>query len=370
MASDKYVASIMDSRSPALFRRFPAAESTIPWLSLGHRPTPVETVRVSADGGTRTILVKREDRSGAIYGGNKIRKLEFLLAEAVRVGARRLITAGAAGSHHALATTIYGRKSGFDVSLVLFPQRVTEHVRDVLLMDAGFGAELRWVSRIGLVPAGVLRARWQHRAAHPFVIAPGGSDAIGTLGYVSTGLEIAEQIEAGEMPRPSRIHVAAGTLGTAVGLALGLHLAHLDIPVAATRITSRIITNGHSLGRLLRRTAAVLERAGVRVPDADRALATIEIRHAHVGRGYGEPTDEGRAAARTFGTYAMRLDQTYTAKAAADLLCSPATDDAPPLFMLTLSAEEPMDRARHVRTDDLPRPFAAWLAQAGTPRPD
>ncbi|MCI0433273.1 MAG: pyridoxal-phosphate dependent enzyme [Gemmatimonadetes bacterium] len=355
----------MDSRSPALFRRFPAAENTIPWMSLGNRPTPIETVRLPVNGAMRTILVKRDDRTGVVYGGNKVRKLEFLLAEAVRLGAGRIITAGAAGSHHGLATTIYGRKAGFDVSLVLFPQRLTAHVRDVVLMDAGFGAELRWIGRMGFVPAAVLQAQWRHRRDRPFVIAPGGSDALGTIGYVSAGLEIAEQIEAGEIPRPSRVHVAAGTLGTAAGLALGLHLARLEIPIAATRITSRVVTNTPLLSRLIAKTAALLERAGVDVPDSSRALQSIEIRHGHIGRGYGEPTDEGRAATRAFDAYDMRLDQTYTAKAAADLLATPADEDEPPLFMLTLSAEEPIDRARQLRATDLPRPFAAWLAESG-----
>ncbi len=354
----------MDRRSPALFRRFPAAERAIPWMSLGQRPTAVETVRLPCDGGTRTILVKRDDRTAALYGGNKVRKLEFLLAEAVRVGARRLITAGAVGSHHALATTIFGRKAGFDVSLVLFPQRLTAHVRDVLMMDAGFGADLHWVRSVALVPPGVLTARWRYRAAHPFVIAPGGSDARGTLGYVSAGLEIAEQIEAGDIPRPSRIHVAAGTLGTAAGLALGLHLAGYDIPIAATRITSRIITNGRALRLLIQRTAAVLGHAGVPVPDADRARASIEIRHGHIGRGYGEPTEAGQRATRSFEAYGMRLDPTYTAKATADLLDTAVDGGAPPLYMLTLSANEPLGQARDIRPADLPGPFAAYLADS------
>src|SRR5690606_757705 len=122
------------------------------------------------------------DQSGLPYGGNKVRKLEFLLAHARALGATRLVTAGATGSHHALATTVYGRQLGFDVTLCLFPQPLTDHVRRVLLLDHALGAELRWTPRMETIPLALFRARHAYRKERIFVVAPGGADPIGTLG--------------------------------------------------------------------------------------------------------------------------------------------------------------------------------------------
>src|SRR5690606_9748357 len=117
--------------------------------------------------------------------------------------------------------------------------------------------EIRFTPRMETVPAALLAARIARRADDPFVIPPGGSDALGTLGYVNAALELAAQIEDGSSPRPRAIHVAGGTLGTAAGLALGLAIAELDVPVFATRITGRIVCNERVLARLVTGAARI-----------------------------------------------------------------------------------------------------------------
>ena len=350
----------MSHASRAIFRRWPVLAKTLPWTPLGDLPTRIDTVEVAAsDGTSRCMLIKREDLCGDVYAGNKIRKLEFLLAEAKRRAATRLITVGAAGSHHALATTVHGRAQGFDVTLVLFPQPLTQHVRDVLQMDHAFGAEIRWANRMEMVPVAMLQARLAYRRDERFIIAPGGSDAVGTLGWIDAGLEIAEQVERGETPRPAVVHVAAGTLGTAAGLALGFAAAGLDVPIAATRITSRLITNERALATLVRGAEAILQSAGVRVT-VERALRMVRIRHGQIGRGYGHETEASAFALASFAHAGLRLDDTYTAKAAAEAL-SPGEAE-PVLFIHTLSAVEPIDRVR-IDPTDLPVAVAAYLAQ-------
>lgn len=397
---------------PALFLRYPGLARSIPWCSFGVRRTPLECVALELpDGGERRIRVKRDDLTARPYGGNKVRKLEFILADAKARGATRVITAGAAGSHHALATAVYARRLGMEATLVLFPQARTDHVRRVLLLDQALGAELRFTPRMESVPFAVARARLAHLAEKPYVIAPGGSDPIGTLGYVSAGLELADQFAAESDPmgnaedrraadrdrdddaaaasrggEPARIHVAAGTLGTAAGLALGLALAGVDVPILATRITSRIVCNPVALRRLIDRTAEYLRRAGLDeataplslapsprrgergsevrhgIPSAARAAAMIELRHDQIGAGYGRETEASRAAMRIFEAAGLALDATYTAKAAADLLATPdAPDGRSPLFLHTLSAFEPLDLARGTTPADLPPPFRAYL---------
>jgi len=344
---------------PALFRAFPALVDRVPWVSLGLRETPLLAVTLQAPDGPREILVKRDDLSGEPYGGNKLRKLEFILADAEQRGARRLITAGAAGSHHAFATAVYGRMRGFAVELVLFPQALTDHVREVLLMDHGAGARLRFVPRMEMVPFGVAVARARSWREKPYVVAPGGSDAVGTLGYVSAGLELAEQLAASALSRPGAVHVAAGTLGTAAGLALGLALADVSLPIKATRITGRIVANQRALRALIGGAAERLRACGVNVPDEDMVAATVELRHDHIGAGYGRETEAGREATRIFSGVGLRLDPTYTAKAAADLLGTPSHE--PPLFVHTLSAAEPLDLARAADPETLPAPFRRYV---------
>ncbi|HSJ05725.1 MAG TPA: pyridoxal-phosphate dependent enzyme [Longimicrobiales bacterium] len=339
----------------ALFRAEPRLLQRLRRLRLGSFPTPVQPFEING----RTILVKRDDRCADGYAGNKVRKLEFLLADALRGGARRVITAGAAGSHHALATAWHGTRLGLDASLVLFPQRLTPHVRDIILMDAATGAELRWVRRMEAVPWGMWRARRAHRGDAPYSVPPGGSSPVGALGYVSAGLELAEQIASGEAPRPDRIHVAAGTLGTVAGMAVGLAWAGLDIPITATRITSRVVTNPRVLGRLARDTVALLRAAGASLPPADSALRLIELQHDQIGDGYGRATAAGDRATELFAVAGLTLDATYTAKAAAGLLAGPA--DGLPLFWHTLSAVEPRDLLAGAVTADLPAPVRRYI---------
>lgn len=350
-----------DPELPALFRWFPELRERIAWLALARYPTPIEPLQVNSI--PSTIFVKRDDLAAEPYGGNKVRKLEFILADAQRQGIERLITAGAAGSHHALATAVYGRKLGFRVTLVLFPQPLTSHVREVLLLGHSYGAEIRWVSRMESVPFGIRAARSAHSRERCLTISPGGSDPLGALGYVNAGLELFEQVEKGEIPEPSSIHVAAGTLGTSVGLALGLGLAGRSTPVIATRITSRILVNRWTLRRLASRTAELLRSGGAPAPNVDVAIRNLIISHRQIGRGYGHPTPDAERAREVLGELGVALDPTYTAKAAVDFLdaAQMSTGDSVHLFWHTLSRAIPPPPDDAPPPDTLPAGVSRYL---------
>jgi D-cysteine desulfhydrase len=335
-----------------LFERYPQA-SRIPHVPLAVLPTPVERLELLPN-----LWIKRDDLTSPHYGGNKVRKLEFILAHARTRGATRLITAGAAGSHHALATTVFGRRLGFDVTLVLFPQPLTDHVRQILLTDHALGAELRFTRQMTLVPTAVTAARlgyWRERVQ---VIAPGGSDPIGTLGYVNAALELGVQIEEGALPEPDLILVAAGTMGTAAGLAIGLTLLGARGRVVGTRITSRLVTNERALQRLIRDTCKLLGAHGIRV-DSSAAIGRVRLSHDQVGPGYGRSTPAAEAAHALFAALNLELDPTYTAKAAADLLQTHArAPDERALYWHTLSSSLPRADAA---SRPLPAQFRAYL---------
>src|SRR5439155_5137603 len=190
-----YARRVSDIAMPALFRAFAALAERVPWLPLGQFPTRVERLAGLAPSAVE-LWIKRDDESGAAYGGNKVRKLEFLLAAARVEGARRLVTLGGIGSHHVLATAIYGRQAGFDVDAVVFPQPLNDHVREQMLADVAVGAALHPTRGYLGVPWSVWRRRRGRDAAW---IASGGSSPVGTLGYVSAGLEPLEQIARGEL---------------------------------------------------------------------------------------------------------------------------------------------------------------------------
>src|SRR5690606_41318971 len=122
------------------------------------------------------LWIKRDVISAQPCGGNKVRKLEFILADAKSRGIERLITIGAVGSHHALATALYGRAHGFRVTLVLFPPPINEHVRRVLLLGHALGAELRFTPRMESRPGAMRAAPLAHRCQRLRVVAPGGPD--------------------------------------------------------------------------------------------------------------------------------------------------------------------------------------------------
>src|SRR5690606_2505385 len=130
-------------------------------------------------------------------GGNKVRKLEYVLGEAFAKEADTLVTSGAAGSHHALATALFGAEQGFAVHVVLMPQRYSAHVEEQLRAVLAAGAEVHPVRSGALVLPAVqaLAARLKLRGREPFVVPPGGSSVAGVIGHVEAGLELARQME-------------------------------------------------------------------------------------------------------------------------------------------------------------------------------
>jgi D-cysteine desulfhydrase len=297
-----------------LFGRWPALEGRLPLAPLGQWPTPVE--RLEWPGQAREIWVKREDRSSPLYGGNKVRKLELVLAG--RAGT--VITAGALGSHHVLATAIHGRGLGLSCVGVLVPQPPGEHASRVLALNERHCGRVVRVDRpSSVLPALLDLAAWAARdpsAVH--VIPPGASTALGTLGWVAAGLELASQWRAGLCPVPERVYVACGTGGTAAGLALGLALAGEGTQVVAVRVASPLAGNRAWLGSLARRSLRLLRALGA---DAAEPVLRLRVDHRFAGPGYGRPTAEAADAVRLAGERAgLALETTYTGKALAALL--------------------------------------------------
>ncbi|KYF93731.1 hypothetical protein BE20_01000 [Sorangium cellulosum] len=307
------------SRELPLFAELPELAGQIPWRPLAHAPTPVvPCAAIEGYLGRGGVWVKRDDRISPLYGGNKVRRFEFLLADAERRGARTLVTVGGLSSTQVTATALFGRALGFAVTAVLFDQPITRFGRDALLAGAASGAEL--VHGGGYATTAVRAIRALRRADRPYFILPGASAALPCLGYVDAMLELAEQVRRGEAPRPDRIVVPSGTGGTLAGLALGAAMLGWPTTIVGVRITERVASNRAvvryevgSMKRLLARRAPRFTRR--RLPPVRFA-----IDHRAIGPGYGAPTPASIAAIpeveRLIG---VPGEITYSAKALAAL---------------------------------------------------
>lgn len=282
----------------------------LPRIVLGTFPTAVERLAGAATP-LVDVWVKRDDRSGEAYGGNKVRKLEPVLFDAKRKGKKRLLTVGAAGSHHVLATTLYGKQHGFRVAAVLVPQPTSAHVEENLRAGLGLGLEAHRARGYADTPLQVLA----HMGLDTAFVPLGGSSVAGTLGYVSAARELAEQVARGEMPEPDMIVTALGSGGTVAGLAVGLEAAGLRTRILAVAVSSPSAMHAAMMRNLVK-------RASKRVPGVDpkRAVARVTVDAERIGEGYGHATRAGDEATTLARTQGLTLDPTYTAKSFAGLL--------------------------------------------------
>lgn len=279
-------------------------------LSLARYPSPVERRLLPFDGEDVPLWVKRDDVSSDVYGGNKVRKLELLLAAARAEGKTRIVTMGAAGSHQVVATALYGAREGFEVEAVLVPQPASPHAIHNLEVAVACGLRAHVAPAWAAAPPRMM-SRWGSDA---YFIPLGGSNVLGSLGLVDAALELAEQIAAGELDEPDEIVVAMGSGGTVAGLAAGLERAGLRARVIAVAISPPARVLAHVARRLAKKTA---EAAGLDVAASTRAAARIELVTSYIGRGYGLPTTEGEAATRAAEAAGLAVDVAYTAKALA-----------------------------------------------------
>jgi D-cysteine desulfhydrase len=307
----------------AIERAYPALRR-VPRVPLTRLPTRVHRLqRLGAALGREDLWVKRDDESGALYGGNKPRKLEFLLGDALARGKRTVITSGGIGTHHGLATAICARSVGMRTILLLLKQPVTEHVRRCLLFDYAAGAELHYGPTVPSLVARGLRvcAGELRRDGLPYIIPTGGTSARGTLGYVNAAFELGEQIAAGALPEPDWIFVPMGSGGTVAGLVLGARLAGVRSRIVAVLVSDIFPPSAAQLARLANRTLRLLRRYAAAITPVEVVPDDFRVLRNYVGPGYGAPTDAGRRARQLMEEHeAIHLETTYTAKCLAAML--------------------------------------------------
>ena len=304
--------------TPHLHRRFPGLAETLPHLVLSERPTPVRELAGLG------VWLKEDGAFGSGgWGGNKVRKLEWLIPDAKRHGRSSILTFGGLGTNWGLATALYGREHGLETALALVDQPVDAHVSAQLARIAASGARIHRTHTkartVAMLPW--LIARNARGGQPPYLLPAGGSSRVGVLGYVEAALEIAAQVEEGALPEPAHVVVAVGTGGTAAGLALGLQLAGLRTRVVGIVVNDQLRLDGPVIARLARRTAALLKRRGAHLGgDLRIEPDMLDLTRDQIGAGYGHPTEAASRAAALAAEEGLRLDPVYTAKAMAGLL--------------------------------------------------
>lgn len=306
-----------ESQRLPLFERFPALEDKTPYIPLATLPTPVERAeKLGAALGLDQLYIKRDDLAGESYGGTKIRKLDLLLAEAKALGKTSVVTFGGAGSNHAVATALYAQKLSLKALLMLVPQPPSDEVRHRLLAASHFGAEIRIAPRPGSAKSTIARGG---AGSDAYVIETGGSSLLGNVALVNAAFELKKQIDAGLMPEPDRLYIALGTMGSAVGLMIGVKAAGMKTVVVPVRASSPDTSSEAKLAAMFKETVDYLRARDPSFPMVSPDPGSI--RGGYLGKGYGLPSQKGTSAMAVFREHTgVDLEPTYTGKTFAALI--------------------------------------------------
>lgn len=306
-----------------LFRRFPLLARRIRHLRLGDFPTPVDRAeKLGLEIGVPNLWIKRDDISGKLYGGGKTRKLEFYLAEAQTPHVLEIITFGAYGSNQAVATALWGKSAGFSVRIILAPQMPSDYVKKNLYASRKAGAVIE-VAPEGL---GAAERKWAEKILiendqSVYLIPPGGSSPLGNVAFVNAAFELVDQIKTGVCPHPDSIYMAMGTMGSIVGMVIGLQLAEIESEIVAVRASSRETSSESRFWSLVDETMRFLRSRDPSFPEVNIDRRRVRFQTQQLGGGYGFATRQGTAAMTLFEkTQGYSLEPTYTAKAMAALI--------------------------------------------------
>lgn len=294
---------------------------------LGTWPTPLhDAVRFRAalggSGHCPRILIKRDDLTTLGLGGNKARKLEYLVADAQLRGCTTLITTGAVQSNHARMTAAAACVAGMRCVLVLTSAKEMPAVAGNLLLDRLYGADIRLVPSLDPMfavgndaPVVAEVVAQEHAAGRtPYVIPVGGSSGIGTFGYINGSAELVDQLRAAGVT-PSRLYFASGSRGTQAGLTLGAKLCE-----APYQVCGIAVSGGEP--EKIERAKRIANEAATRLGLPERLeLRDLITDQTQIGEGYGIPTEAAlEAIALLARSEAILLDPCYTSKGMAGLI--------------------------------------------------
>lgn len=323
----------MENKKPILFNVYPKLEGKVPWVPLlTVTPSKVDRLKelekyLNMKAGA--IYIKRDDKVHSIYGGNKPRKFEFIIGEALRKKKKGIITLGGIGTNHGLACSIITKELGLKCELFLSLQPLTWHIQRSLLLYDYFGAKLHFTKKFEL---GILKSLL-YRLVHPkfYLVSVGGSPLfgigtpLGVIGFINAICEVKRQIEQDLLPEPDYIFVAAGSIGTAAGLTAGCQLLGLKTKVLAVSVNRDSVINPKALIKSGKKAIKYLRKRDKSVEDINITEKNFEIIKGYLGSGYGKKTLKSQNAVDLIYQLEgkkgdFKLETTYTGKTMAAML--------------------------------------------------
>ena len=322
----------MDNKKPILFEVYPNLDGKVPWTPiLTNVPTNIDRLtELENYFGIRNgrIFIKRDDKNHNIYGGNKLRKFEFIFGKVLKAKKKGVVTNGGIGTNHGLACAIVCNNLNppLECHLFLFEQPITWHVQRSLLLFDYFGAKLH----LGKGDIGTFVKFLFFKLLHPryFLMFPGGSplfgigSSLGTVGFINAAFELRKQIAEGFISEPNSIFIAGGSVGTAAGLVAGCKLAGLNTKIHVVAVYTDLTSNPTSVRKTANKAIKYLRKYDNSIPDIEITESDFEFITGYLGSGYGIKTKRGQYAVDKVyelegSKKDFKLETTYTGKAMA-----------------------------------------------------
>ncbi|MFX0107587.1 MAG: 1-aminocyclopropane-1-carboxylate deaminase/D-cysteine desulfhydrase [Candidatus Hodarchaeota archaeon] len=309
----------------------------LPRIRLANLPTPLKPMKNLANSlGLNNLWVKRDDLTGLSFGGNKTRKLEYVVGDAIDKGADTLVTAGAVQSNHCRQTAAIAANVGMRCILLLAGEEPKEYSGN-LLLDKLFGAEIQFFpddrfedldSRLNSIMETL-----EDLGLHPYGMPPGAFMPVGCLGYIQGMVELKEQCDEVGF-HPERILVATGTGGTLAGMIIGAKLAGIEADIIGVSVLRDSETVFNRIGEMISR---IFDEYPALI---DKFEPEIIVDDRFIGEGYGIADNAVKSAIQMFAKMeGILLDPVYTGKAGVALLrmalAGEVSSDTPTLFWHT-----------------------------------
>lgn len=369
----------IDSEKNVLFAPYPALREKISYVGFAAVPTPVQSCKklASALHLSVAIWIKQDGLSGAmvgdkqLFGGNKVRKLQYLLADALAHDATDVLTFGCAGSNHVLQTAIYAQQVGLSCVGMLKPQANSQVVRRNLLLHQLCKTELHYSPDLILHTVATIAVclRKKHKKGkYPYIIPVGGSCGLGALGYVEAAFELKNQIQNKELPCPDHIYVTLGSGGTAAGLLLGLQAAGIPALVHLVLDEPEDFSGKleEKVKKLFLEANELLHAADVTFPLFTLTGKEYVVVNSQTGPEYGVFTPECAHAIDLMKEQEhIALDGTYTGKCCAAMLddIQQQRVSGTVLFWNTFCGDDFHEKLAQVDYHRLPRALWSYFIQ-------
>ncbi|MHA1688677.1 MAG: 1-aminocyclopropane-1-carboxylate deaminase/D-cysteine desulfhydrase [Promethearchaeota archaeon] len=320
-------------REPILFKKFPNLKGKVPFIPLiTNAPTPVErlsNLEKHLNLKDEKIFIKRDDKDHDVYGGNKLRKFEFIFGKILKKKRKGVITLGGIGTNQGLACAIMTQQLGLKCHLFLAPQPLTWHVQRSLLLYDYFGAKLHLSksNERALLKSLVFRLFHPGYFLIPFGATPifGFGTSLGTVGFIDAMFELKEQIDQGMVPIPDVIFCAGGSIGTSAGLAAGCKLLGLKTKIYAVKVSEDIVINPSNFLKVANKALKYLHEQDPSLPLMEVSENDFKIVEGFRGSSYGIVTEKSQNAVDIVYELegkerGFKLDTTYTGKTMAALM--------------------------------------------------